>query len=52
MVKLKRIKKIRNQVDNKFIRDWMDTQKKFLIKNKVVFDNMTKGGLKDSYFKT
>jgi len=46
-------KKIRNQVDNKFIRDWMDTQKKFLIKNKrAVFDNMTKGGLKDSYFKT
>ncbi len=46
-------KKIRNQVDNKFIRDWMDAQKKFLIKNKrVVFDNMTKGGLKDSYFKT
>ena len=25
--------KIRNQVDNKFIRDWMDAQKKFLIKN-------------------
>ena len=46
-------KKIRNQVDNKFIRDWMNAQKKFLIKNKrVVFDNMTKGGLKDSYFKT
>ena len=49
----KDVKKIRNQVDNKFIKDWMDVQKKFLMKNKkVVFDNMTKGGLKDSYFKT
>jgi len=49
----KDVKKISNQLDNKFIKDWMDVQKKFLMKNKkVVFDNMTKGGLKDSYFKT
>ena len=49
----KDVKKIRNQVDNKFIKDWMDVQNKFLIKNKKnVFDNMTKGGLKDSYFKS
>ena len=49
----KDVKKIRDKVDNKFIKDWMDVQKKFLMKNKkVVFDNMTKGGLKDSYFKT
>jgi hypothetical protein len=49
----KDVKKIRDKVDNEFIKDWMDVQKKFLIKNKkVVFDNMTKGGLKDSYFKT
>ena len=49
----KDVKKITNQVDNKFIKDWMDVQNKFLIKNKkAVFDNMTKGGLKDSYFKT
>ena len=46
-------KKIRNQVDNKFIRDWMDAQKKFLIKNKIsVFYNLTKGGLREKYFKT
>ena len=49
----KDVKKITNQVDNKFIKDWMDVQNKFLMKNKkAVFDNMTKGGLKDSYFKT
>ena len=31
----------------------MDVQNKFLMKNKkAVFDNMTKGGLKDSYFKS
>ena len=49
----KDVKKIRNQVDNKFIKDWMDVQNKFLMKNKkAVFDNMTKGGLKDSYFKS
>ena len=49
----KDVKKIRDKVDNEFIKDWMDVQKKFLMKNKkVVFDNMTKGGLKDSYFKT
>ena len=49
----KDVKKITNQVDNKFIKDWMDVQNKFLIKNKkAVFDNMTKGGLKDSYFKS
>ena len=49
----KDVKKITNQVDNKFIKDWMDVQNKFLMKNKkAVFDNMTKGGLKDSYFKS
>ena len=49
----KDVEKIRNQLDNKFIKDWMDVQNKFLIKNKkAVFDNMTKGGLKDSYFKS
>lgn len=49
----KDVKKITNQIDNKFIKDWMDVQNKFLMKNKkAVFDNMTKGGLKDSYFKS